>query len=158
VAGAEHAWAVLHRRIRVFESRAAGDTGAELRRPIAPDDPALIDDDLADPHRNRTIPGGVRSWSKTDHLARMQASGYFVFTRDVLLDEPVGGGADRFVALMRSQGSYQGLRRRGLSDDDLGATEFELQARRAFDAASDRPGGAPPVSFSWRVRLGIRPG
>jgi SAM-dependent methyltransferase len=59
VARAEEAWAALHRRIRVFEARAAGgEQGDELRRQIRDDDPALVDEDLADPHLNRAMPGG----------------------------------------------------------------------------------------------------
>ncbi|HWM18176.1 MAG TPA: class I SAM-dependent methyltransferase [Ilumatobacteraceae bacterium] len=158
VARAEHAWATLHARIRVFEARAAqGVTGDQLRRPIAVDDPALIDEDLRDPHRNRAMPGGVRSWSKRQHLERLDASGLFAFTRELVFSEPAPGGdgsdAERFVALMRSQGSYQGLLRLGMTDDELGATDFEREVRAAFADAGARPG----LSFSWRVRLGVTP-
>jgi hypothetical protein len=65
----------------------------------------------------------------------------------------MAGGADRFVALMRSQGSYQGLRRLGLSDAAIGADDFERDVRSAF-AGAQAPAG---LSFSWRVRLGVTP-
>jgi SAM-dependent methyltransferase len=150
---AEAAWAVVHRRIRVFEARAAaGDHGEALRRPIDDDDPSLADEDLHDPHRNRAMVGNARSWSKSEHLARMRSSGHFRFTRELLFDEPVDGGVERFVALMRSQGSYQGLRRLGLTDAELGVDAFEADAQRGFGAATD----APTLGFSWRVRLGCR--
>jgi SAM-dependent methyltransferase len=152
VAGAEQAWATVHRRLRVFDARTArGETGAELRRPVAADDLARAHDDLADPHRDRALPEGVRSWAKHEHLARMAASGAFWFTRELLFNHPVDGGADRFVALLHSQGSYQTLRRLGLSDEDLGTAAFEAEVRRAFAAAP----GTPAMSFSWRVRLGV---
>jgi SAM-dependent methyltransferase len=148
---AEEAWAVVHRRVRVFEARAAAGVAAdELRRPVDHDDDALRDEDLHDPHRNRAMPGNVRSWSKSGHLDRMGASGRFRFTRELLLDEPVAGGAERFIALMRSQGSYQGLRRLGLSDEDMGVDAFDRQVQEAF-AAARHP---VALSFSWRVRLG----
>jgi SAM-dependent methyltransferase len=148
---AEEAWVVLHERIRVFEARMArGEEGVVLRRPISRDDPSLADDDLHDPHRNRVIPGGVQSWSKAEHLARMRASRRFVFTRELLFDEPVAGGAARFGALMRSQGSYQTLRRSGLTDDELGVTEFDEVVSTALARHES-------LSFSWRVRLGIVP-
>jgi SAM-dependent methyltransferase len=161
VARAEQAWATLHARIRVFEARAAaGETGDELRRPIGDDDPALVDEDLRDPHRNRAMPGGVRSWSKRQHLERLDASGHFAFTRELVFDEPAARGgthdenaAERFVALMRSQGSYQGLLRLGMTDDELGATAFEREVHAAFSSA----GASPGLSFSWRVRLGVTP-
>jgi hypothetical protein len=97
------------------------------------------------------MPGGVRSWSKGVHLERIRASGRFGFVREIVFDQPVDGGVDRFVALMRSQGSYQGLRRLGLSDADLGADEFDRDVRTAFAEARAFAG----LSFSWRVRLGV---
>ena len=110
LAAAEAAWVRLHAHIRVFEARLwpAGATGAELRRPIDDDDPALVDDDPRDPHLNRVMPGG-RSWPKREHLANIQRSGWFGYCRELVFDEPADGGAERFVALLRSQGSYQGL-------------------------------------------------
>lgn len=154
VAEAEMAWQTFHRRVRVFEARAArGEVGDQLRAPIDGDDPALRDEDLRDPHRNRAMPGGVESWSKSEHLDRIQRSGHFAFTRELVFDQPSGGGADRFVALMRSQGSYQTLRRLGLDDDEMGATAFERQVRSAYSGAD--PSTLPELSFSWRVRLGL---
>jgi len=154
VARAERAWAVLHGRIRVLEARlAAGDAGASLRRPISPDDPALAHDDLADPHRHRVLPDGLRSWSKTDHLARMRASGRFAFTREIVMLDRAGGGPDRFTALLYSQGSYQGLLKAGLSREDIGATAFEAEVAAGFAEAR----WVPELSFCWRVRLGVTP-
>jgi SAM-dependent methyltransferase len=156
---AEQAWAALHARVRVLEARLSrGESGDALRAPIGLDDPALADDDLADPHRNRAMPGGVRSWSKGEHLARIRASGRFAFTREVVFDEPVvlpdgETVADRFVALKRSQGSYQGLCRAGLSDDEIGMTVFERDARAALGATRASEG----LGFCWRVRLGVAP-
>lgn len=170
VVAAERAWGALHRRIRVFEARiAAGATGDALARPVDDADPTLRDDDLADPHRNRALPAGGRSWSKRDHLANINAHGAFGYARELVLDAWADGGdlhpepgatgapadagatADRFVALMRSQGSYQAVRRVGLDDDAIGMTSFERNARAAFAAAPPRP-----LSFCWRVRLGVR--
>ena len=151
--GAERAWATLHRRLRVLEARASrGDSGGQLRRPIDDDDPALIDDDLPDPHRNRAMPDGIRSWSKSEHLRRLAGCGWFDFTREILFDQATEGGAERFVALMRSQGSYQGLLRLGLTDDEVGMNEFEHEVHDAFAPAQS----TPTISFSWRVRLGVR--
>ncbi|MCB0998800.1 MAG: class I SAM-dependent methyltransferase [Acidimicrobiales bacterium] len=146
---AERAWATVHGRMRVFEARLSrGESGAALHRPVEDDDPALADDDLHDPHRNRALPGGVRSWSKGEHLARLRHSGRYVFTRELLFDEPADGGAARVVALMRSQGSYQQLRRAGIDDDEIGMPAFEA------DVAASVPEHAT-IAFSWRVRLGV---
>lgn len=156
VADAERAWQTLHRRIRVFEARSSrGEIDDQLRRAIDDDDPALADEDLRDPHRNRAMPGGVQSWSKSEHLDRIEQSGRFAFVREVVFHEPSHGGAERFIDLMRSQGSYQALRRSGLTDDELGASEFERRVRIAY--ARTEPSVLPPFSFSWRVRLGVTP-
>jgi SAM-dependent methyltransferase len=156
VTAAEVAWQRLHRRIRVFEARAArGETADALRRPIDADDPSLADDDMADPHRNRAMPGGVVSWSKSQHLERIERSGRFAFAREVMMHQTVGGGVDRFIALLHSQGSYQGLLRLGLDDDELGVTAFEADVRDAYSHAA---AAAPSLAFSWRIRLGVLPG
>ncbi len=157
VVEAEAAWAVVHKRIRVFEARlAAGEEHTELRRPVDDDDPALVDEDLVDPHRNRAMPGAMRSWSKTEHLSRMVASGHFSYTRELVFDEPLPGerSAERFVALLRSQGSYQALVKAGLSDAEIGADAYSRGVNAGF-AASMAAGNAPRISFSWRVRLGV---
>lgn len=164
VVGAEVAWAAAHGRMRVLEARlAAGFTGDDLREPIRADDPVLVDEDLRDPHRNRTLPGGVRSWSKREHLDRMVASGLFAYTRELVFDGPVtdlvgaspAAVADRVVDLMSSQGSYHGLRRAGLPDADIGIDRFEHDVRVAYSALT--AGAVPRLSFSWRVRIGIVP-
>lgn len=150
--GAEEAWATMHKRIRVFEARAArGEKGDEMRRSIEPDDPALDDEDLSDPHRNRAMPEGLQSWSKSEHLERLATVGHFAFVREIVLSESVEGDAERFIALMKSQGSYQGLRRLGLSDAELGTLDFEQQVVDAFSRAASFAG----LSFSWRIRLGV---
>ena len=125
----------------MFEARAAaGESGEELRRPIPDDDPALVDEDMADPHRNRVMPEGARSWSKGGHLERIIASGYFGFTRELMFSQAVPGGAERFVALMSSQGSYQALKRVGMSDEDIGETQFRRDVEAAFrDQSSSGP-------------------
>lgn len=142
---AELAWVVLHKRIRVFEARAA--RGEELRAPITDDDPALDDEDLRDTHRNRAMPDGVRSWSKSEHLQRLEP--HFRYSRELVFDGPHPGNPESFIALMKSQGSYQGLLRHGLSEAELGATDFEQSVRTA---SAERP---LQLSFSWRVRLGV---
>jgi ubiquinone/menaquinone biosynthesis C-methylase UbiE len=152
VVEAEVAWATLHKRMRIFEARIAdGLSPEELRKPMSSDDPALHDESLSDTHRNRKLPGGVRSWSKDQHLANLIASGLFTFTRELLFDQPTVGDAEKFIALIRSQGSYQDLRKRGLTDNEIGLPDFESEVRSGWD----RAGSLIQMSFSWRVRLGV---
>jgi len=154
VVAAEEAWVVVHQRIRVLEARLArGLDGLALRASIDPADPDLAaDDDLADPHLDRTMRGHARSWSKRDHLRRLQASGHYAYAREVLMDQDVPGGADAFVALLRSQGSYQDLVKAGLADDEIGVPAFAAAVDAAFAAA-----GPVTLSFSYRARLGVTP-
>ena len=103
----------LHAHIRVFEARlAAGDTGAELRRPIDDDDPALVDDDPRDPHLNRVMPGG-RSWPKREHLANIQRSGWFGYARELVFDEASSGGADASSPCCAARAATRGSSRPG---------------------------------------------
>ena len=153
VVAAEEAWVAVHQRIRVLEARLArGLEGAALRAPIDSGDPELVADDLADPHLNRTMPGDARSWSKRDHLRRLRASGHFAYAREILMDQDVSGGAAAFVALLRSQGSYQHLVKAGLDDDEIGMPAFADAVAVAFAAA-----GPAALSFSYRARIGVTP-
>lgn len=153
VVKAEQAWAALHRRIRVLEARLArGETATQLRRPVEPDDASLADDDLVDPHRDRIMAGGLRSWSKSAHLERMAASDLFSYTREVVLMGDHGGGVEQFKSLMYSQGSYQGLLKAGLTTVEIGAAEFEREVDDGFATAR----AVSELSFCWRARVGSR--
>lgn len=137
-AAAERAWADCRRAIRVHETRAAGAA-----------DPALGSYSARDAHRDRALAGGVRSWSKDDHLANLEASGRFAWCHEVVLHRVEDGTAERFVDLLRSQGDYQTLRRAGLDDDELGVTAFERATRAAL-------GSDPrPFLFGYRARIGV---
>lgn len=148
-ARAEAAWQDLDLRIERYEQRMAADGGG------ATPGGGAAPDGSGDGPTDRGA--GVRSWDKAGHLARMVASGRFRFTREVVLhaesggDAETGGGAERFVGLLRSQGSYQQLRRTGVDDAVLGLPDFEREVTKGF---AERP--VPiPLSFSWRVRLGV---
>jgi hypothetical protein len=70
-----------------------------------------------------------------------------------LFNQALPGGPERFVALMASQGSYQALKRLGLSDEEIGETQFRHEVDVAFRESESFPG----LSFSWRARLGVTP-
>jgi hypothetical protein len=137
----------------VVEARLARGEGADaLAAPVAADDPDAAGHSPDDAHARRTLPGGVRSWSKGEHLARMRASGLFTWCREVAMTAEEPGDADRFVGLLRSQGDYQTLRRHGLDDAALGVDRFAALVR-------ERWGDAPrPWQFVYRARIGVTPG
>lgn len=171
-ARAEGAWLDVDRRIARYERRMA--SGEDLMRPLE-DEPrsgGTAGDGKADGAGGAGRAGpedrgaGVRSWDKAGHLGRMSGSGLFAFTRELVLHggggsgadggtdsgaDSADGGADRFVALLRSQGGYQQVRGAGVSDDALGLPEFERAVTSGFD---ERPSPVP-LSFCWRVRLGV---
>jgi len=149
-AASEQAWETCRRRLRALEARAASAVDDDdLRRPLTPAELADEAYSAADAHRDRTLPGALRSWAKSDHLRRMRASGRFRWCREVACVAEEQGDGARFLGLLRSQGDYQGLRRRGLSDADLGADAF---ASVVADRLGDRP---RPWWFVYRARLGV---
>jgi hypothetical protein len=153
-AEAEQAWDGCRRRLHTFEARlASGRTGAALRQAPSADEVAAAAAGTSggDAHAGRVLPGALRSWSKGEHLGRMQGSGRFSWCREVAFVAEEVGDARRYVDLLRSQGDYQGLRRAGLDDADLGVERFsEVVAARLGD-------GPRPFWFTYRARVGVTP-
>jgi SAM-dependent methyltransferase len=89
-------------------------------------------------------------YDKSEHLARMEASGHFRFTREVALHSRERGGADRIVGMALSLGPLVVLLDGGLSEEDLGLAQLRETAARAF--------GDREVDWfmSYRVRLGVK--
>ena len=138
--------------MRVFETRlAAGATREQLREPIREHDPDAIGYSGVDAHRDRRLAEGVRSWSKSEHLARMTESGMFDWCREVAMASDDAGDASRLVGLLRSQGDYQTLIRNGLDDEVIGVDQFARLARQRLG----------DEERSWRLvyraRLGFTP-
>lgn len=88
-------------------------------------------------------------WGKASHAERMRESGCFEFVRESLLHHIDTGNGERYLGLLRSQGSVMDLLKAGYSDQDLGITELERLARSEL-------GGEPaPWYWSARVRIGV---
>ncbi len=150
-AEAEQAWSDCRATVRVLERRVAeGASPAELARPVR-DTTEWSSYDGVDPHRDRVLADGVRSWPKSGHLDRIAASGHFGWVRELVTHSVEEGDAHRFVGLLRSQGDYRTLRRHGLTDEQLGADELDRIARATL-------GSTPrPWLFSYRARSGVTP-
>ncbi len=93
---------------------------------------------------------GVRRWDKVGHLARMQASGRFRYTREIVVHHVEMGNAERLVGLALSQGSVAALLKHGLSEAEIGLDALRAVTQRAW---GDR---SVPWYWSYRVRLGVR--
>jgi len=149
---AEQAWEDCRLQLRAFEARLAdGLAGEALRGPLAAAELDPGGYSASDAHRRRRLSEGLRSWSKTDHLERMAASGAFGWCREVALAGHEDGDAARFVGLLRSQGDYQTLLRNGLDDTTVGMAHF---ARIVGERLGDEP---RPWRFVYRARLGFAP-
>ena len=134
---AEAAWVSCRNSVAKFEARVHG--GPEIDLP-----PTFYRDAT-----NRTLAPGVRYWSKDDHLSRIEASGRFSFSREVILHQTEPGSADRFIALLRSQGDLQTLVKKGVTEREMGVEAFAGAVRAAV--------GSDPITFwfTYRVRLGM---
>lgn len=88
-------------------------------------------------------------WDKSGHLRRMQESGVFRHTAEVLLHKVERGNARRLVGLVNSFGSVARLKLHGLSDADLGIDHLH---RVALEELGEGDGA---WYFSARVRIGV---
>jgi SAM-dependent methyltransferase len=95
----------------------------------------------------------VKAWPRAEHLANMVASGHFSWCRELFFHQTEVGGADRFIALLQSQGGYQSLLKQGLSPADIGADIFKREVHAAYAEAAVAHG----ITFSWRARVGVKP-
>jgi SAM-dependent methyltransferase len=88
-------------------------------------------------------------WDKAGHAPRMQGSGCFRFVRELVLHHVDSGDCERYLGLLRSQGSVMDLIRAGHSDENLGLTELAVTARTEL-------GTEPrPWYLSARLRIGV---
>lgn len=94
--------------------------------------------------------GGVKEWDKTGHLARMQASGNFHYTKEIVLHHKEDGDAARLIGLARSQGGIAALFKNGLTEEQAGLPEFTRAVERAMGNR------VVPFYFSYRMRVGIK--
>lgn len=92
----------------------------------------------------------VHRWAKESHLARMEASGRFRYTKEVLMHHVESGNAARLVGLAKSFGGVATLLRNGISEERIGLTALRKVAEKELGD------GPRPWYFSYRVRIGIR--
>ena len=92
----------------------------------------------------------VKQWDKEGHLKRMQASGQFRFTKEIVVHHSEMGNAERLVGLALSQGGVATVLKRGLTEEEIGVPEFRATVQRVL---GDTPS---PWYFSYRVRYAIK--
>jgi ubiquinone/menaquinone biosynthesis C-methylase UbiE len=91
----------------------------------------------------------LKHWNKAQHLTRLQASGRFRYTKEMVVHHVDQGDADRFIGLVLSQGGVMTLLKDGVSEAQLGIDRFRAVATRIL--------GEQPQTWYWglRVRLGV---
>lgn len=94
------------------------------------------------------IKEGATRWSKDQHLERMETSGRFRYTREVLLHHQETGNAERFIGLTRSN-HISVLIKNGLRPEDIDMESFTSAVKQTVGNEQI------PFWFSYRVRLGI---
>ena len=95
------------------------------------------------------LTAGLRQWAKDGHLQRMEDSGRFRYTQEVLVHHQDEGNADRLVGLLLSQGFVQSVLKSGVDEGALGIDTLRSTAQHAL-------GHAPrPFFWSARVRVGV---
>lgn len=100
--------------------------------------------------REASLRDNQREWPKENHLINMVRSGYFRFSRQVLLSHTETGDAERFIKLALSQGSIQNILKH---QPDLIAAELE----RFEEGIKEAFGGQPQTfHFSYRIHIGIK--
>jgi ubiquinone/menaquinone biosynthesis C-methylase UbiE len=93
---------------------------------------------------------GGKKWAKHEHLSRMNASGHFRYTREIVLHSVEAGNADRLIGLALSQGSVEDLIKR----DPAQAATLIAGLRTAVQRLLGDD--LAPWYFSYRVRVGVK--
>lgn len=91
----------------------------------------------------------LRQWDKPRHLARMEASGCFRYTREMLVHHTDEGNAGRLVGLLLSQGHVAAALKHGVTEAELGVVRLRAVAERALGS------NARTWRWSARLRLGV---
>lgn len=97
--------------------------------------------------REHGLAPALQIWPKDRHLGHMRESGYFRFTREVLLHQIEPGNAARFLAMARSNAfSHQ-----------FQFTDQEIGLEHLSRVVSQVMGTAPvPWFVSYRARIGVK--
>lgn len=103
-----------------------------------------------DEMRHRLADHRAGNLKKERHLAVMEATGCFRYTREALLHSRDRGSADRIVGMAMSLGTLSVALARGVSEEELGLASLRETAQRVL--------GDGEVSWfmCYRVRLGVK--
>ena len=92
---------------------------------------------------------GLKQWEKSQHLSRMQISGCFRFTKEIVLHHTDLGNAERLVGLALSQGGIQTLLKNHYTEAEIGIESLRQTTEDVLEAQ--------PRIWYWscHVRIGV---
>jgi SAM-dependent methyltransferase len=100
--------------------------------------------------RQHQIEDNMQQWAKTEHLARLRASGEFRYAREILLHSTGRGTGESLVGFARTLGHVTRMLDLGFSDAELGLDRLRQVAERMVGE------GGLPWYFSYRIRVGVK--
>ena len=92
----------------------------------------------------------VKHWNKNNHLTRMQNSGIFQFTKEIVIHNEELGDSERFINLALSQRQVQTLLKNKISEEEIGLNKFRSNIKNILRERNYN------WLFSYRIRLGIK--
>ena len=92
----------------------------------------------------------VKHWNKNNHLTRMQNSGIFQFTKEIVIHNEELGDSERFINLALSQGQVQTLLKNKITEEEIGLNKFRSNIKNILGEKSYN------WLFSYRIRLGVK--
>jgi SAM-dependent methyltransferase len=97
----------------------------------------------------RGLVHSLRHWDKSGHATRMRESGRFRFVKESAVHHLDRCNAERHIGLLLCQGFIMALLRGGVTEDELGITQFRTVTQRTL---GDQP---RPMIWNATVLLGV---
>lgn len=92
----------------------------------------------------------VNKWDKSGHLASIENSSLFRYTKEIVFHHTESFHADRLIGLLLSQGGLQTVFKLGSNELDDRLAAFSKLVHEYFGETSK------PIMLSYRMRLGIK--
>ena len=92
----------------------------------------------------------VNKWDKSGHLASIENSGLFRYTKEIVFHHMEPFHADRLIGLLLSQGGLQTVFKLGSNELDEQLSAFSNRVHQYFGEATK------PIMLSYRMRIGIK--
>jgi ubiquinone/menaquinone biosynthesis C-methylase UbiE len=96
------------------------------------------------------IEDNMQQWAKTEHLARLRASGQFRYAREILLHSAGIGTTESLVGFARTLGQVTRMLDLGFKEAELGLDNLRQVAERSLGSSG------LPWYFSYRIRVGVK--